>query len=120
MADLAYAPWTTMMASTAGGILGALWALVEHVAIKQDFSKQHRLWYFLSPVKGFILGFAVYLIMSAGTLAMGVSTPVSEGGAPLEPDWFLLTLAFLIGFQQNVALELFERFVKLIRPAKTS
>lgn len=115
----AIAPWTTMMACTAGAILGALWALVEHVAIDQDFGKQHRMWYFVSPFKGFILGAIIYFMMHAGTLAMGVATPANAGGTPLDPDWFLLTLAFLIGFQQNVALELFERFVKLIRPAKT-
>jgi hypothetical protein len=115
----AIAPWTTMMACTAGAILGALWALVEHVAIDQDFGKQHRMWYFVSPFKGFILGAIIYFMMHAGTLAMGVATPVNAGGTPLDPDWFLLTLAFLIGFQQNVALELFERFVKLVRPAKT-
>ena len=113
------APWSIAMASACGAVLGALWALVEHAAIRQDFDKQHRLWYYASPVKGFLLGIAIYFMMHAGTLAMGLSTPIGEGGTLLEPDWFLLTLAFLIGFQQNVALELFERFVKLIRPART-
>lgn len=114
----AVAPWTTMLASAMGAILGALWALVEHVSIKQDFNKQHRMWYLASPVKGLILGGILYFMIHAGTLAMGISTPDSAGGSLLEPDWFLLTLAVLIGFQQNVALDLFERFVKLIRPAK--
>jgi len=118
--DWAVAPWTTMMASAGGAILGALWALVEHTAIKQDFNKQHAMWFLGSPVTGLLLGVVIYFMMHAGTLAMGVSVPAGEGGAPLDPDWFLLTLAALIGFQQNVALDLFERFIKLIRPAKAA
>jgi hypothetical protein len=116
--EWAFAPWTTMMASAAGAILGALWALVEHVATRQDFSKQYRMWYYVSPIKGLLLGAAIYFMLHAGTLAMEVVTPVSEGGTPLDPNWFLQILAFLVGFQQNVALDLFERLVKLIRPAR--
>jgi hypothetical protein len=114
----AFAPWTTMMASAAGAVLGALWALVEHVATRQDFSKQYRMWYYVSPVKGLLLGAAIYFMLHAGTLAMEVVTPVTEGGTPLDPNWFLQIVAFLVGFQQNVALDLFERLVKLIRPAR--
>ncbi len=116
--EWAFAPWTTMMASAAGAVLGALWALVEHVATRQDFSRQYRMWYYVSPIKGLLLGAAIYFMLHAGTLAMEVVTPVGEGGVPLDPNWFLQILAFLVGFQQNVALDLFERLVKLIRPAR--
>lgn len=110
------APWTTMMVSMIGAICGAIWAFVDHTAIKQDFSKQHRWWYIGAPLTGMLLGAVVFYMMNAGALVGAVG---GEETGILEPNFFLLTLAWLVGFQQNVALDLFERFLKLIRPAKT-
>ncbi len=112
--EWAAAPWSTIMAGAAGGIMGALWALAEHTAIKQDFDKQHTMWYLGSPVTGALLGIVLYYMMHAGTWAMGAEVTTSASDRP-----FLLVLAILVGFQQNVALDLFERFLKLIRPKTT-
>lgn len=123
-AEWALSPWFTMMAGAAGGVCGAIWALYQHMSIEQDFDRQHTMWYIGSPFTGALLGAVLFFMVRAGVLAMGL-TGSSDLAAELPGlsmgdvgDWFVFALTWLVGFQQNVALDLFARFLRLIRPER--
>ncbi len=99
---------TTMLWGGLGGVVGALMALRTHIAREQDFDQQWSIWYVTNPIMGIVLGAFVFLVVRAGLLAL---LPGSE--AQIQSTWLLYALAWLAGFQQNVAYKLVERLVSI-------
>ncbi len=93
-----------------GGITGALYALWRHIAQEQDFDKQYTMWYITNPIMGIALGAFIYIIMQAGLIAMTAGTQSSMNSAAL-----VFVLAWLSGFQQNVAYDIIRRVLKVFR-----
>ncbi len=91
-----------------GGITGALYALWRHIAQEQDFDKQYTMWYITNPIMGIALGAFIYIIMQAGLLAMTAGTQNAMNSAAL-----VFVLAWLSGFQQNVAYDIIRRVLKV-------
>jgi hypothetical protein len=102
--------WVTIVSGGLGGVSKSLFALGSHV-VKQDFDVQHRLWYYQSPVIGCIMGIFVFIISQIGIVAVsaGSSNSASTGYA-------VYILAWMVGFQQNLALQLFEKVKDAILP----
>ena len=48
--------WNAMMWGGIGGVVGALYSLHWHVAIRQDFKKYYSMSYIVQPIMGLILG----------------------------------------------------------------
>jgi hypothetical protein len=90
-----------------GGVISALYALILHIAHRQDFDKQHLVWYYYSPIMGIGMGAAVYLIMQVGLLSL-----IGTEGKIASPI-IIYVLAFLCGFQHNVFTELIKRVLKV-------
>lgn len=101
-----------------GGVIGALWVLIQHTAIKRDFDPIHTRWYITNPFMGFAMGIIVYLLYRGGMLATVAGTSQQLDLTQTSPVLYLLCLA--IGFNQNVLWELIDRVVDLIRPPKDS
>jgi hypothetical protein len=99
-----------------GGVVGALWVLIRHTAIKRDFDPIHTRWYITNPFMGFAMGTIVYLFYRGGLLLTiaGTGQPVNMDAT--SPVLYLLCLA--IGFNQNVLWELIDRVIDLIRPPR--
>jgi hypothetical protein len=94
-----------------GGITGAFYALWKHVARDVDFTKQYYLWYISNPVIGLILGVFVYLVMKGSLLSMTTGTNIQDITSP----FIVYLLAFVVGYQQNVAWALVRRVVRLFQ-----
>ena len=96
-----------------GGVIGAIFYLGKHVSHDVDFNRQFSLWYFASPLLGMLLGAFVYLVMQAGLVAMTIdnSTGTTQVSFPLP----IYVLAFIVGFQQNVAYDLIRRILSVFR-----
>lgn len=95
----------TMLSGGLGGVMKSIYSLTTHI-IKRDFDRQHNLWYITSPIVGLGMGFFVVLVLSIGVPTIG-------GAAEGRTVYVFYVLAFLVGFQQNVALRLVERAIKL-------
>ncbi len=93
-----------------GGVTGALHALWRHIAQKQDFDKQYTIWYVTNPLMGVGLGAFVYLVMQAGLLSMTAGTQHTMNSAVLT-----FVLAWLSGYQQNVAYDIIRRVLKVFQ-----
>jgi hypothetical protein len=94
-----------------GGIAGAFYALWKHVARDVDFSKQYYLWYISNPVMGLILGAFIYLVMKGSLLSMTTETNIQDITSP----FIIYLLAFVVGYQQNVAWALVRRVVQVFQ-----
>jgi hypothetical protein len=101
-----------------GGVVGALWVLIQHTAIKRDFDPIHTRWYITNPFMGFAMGTIVYLFYRGGMLLTVAGTGQQINMDVTSPVLYLLCLA--IGFNQNVLWELIDRVIDLIRPPRNT
>jgi hypothetical protein len=115
--------WVMMLISTVcwggiGGVTGALWSLHYHVSVRRDFDRAENLWYFVQPIMGMVLGAMVYLIIGAGFLVVQVDMSAADAafGARLLPA----TIALVVGFRQNVVLDMIDRIVNLVTPSAST
>jgi hypothetical protein len=103
--------WTTMVWGGIGGVVGALYSLHWHVSVLQDFDKQQWMYYVVHPIMGVILGGIIYLVASAGFLAMGADvTRLNEE----QLRWLPALIACLAGFRQKFAYELLDRVMQVL------
>ncbi len=101
--------WLSILWGGLGGVTGALYGLWKHVAQDDDYDPQFALWYYTNPLMGVVLGGFVYLIMQAGLLA---ATLGGSGGAVTPSPYLTYFLAWVVGFQQNVAFTLVNSVLK--------
>lgn len=95
-----------MMWGGIGGVIGALISLVKHIAIDQDFDRQHTLWYIASPLVGYGVGAVIFVIISAGLISL-------TGPGEISSPFIMYVLAWLSGYQQNVFTDILKRILKL-------
>ncbi len=97
-----------MVFGSFGGVIGASFALVKHVAVDQDFEWQHSQWYFASPVMGAGVGLVVYMILLGSLNSM-------MGGSPqgISSPIIIYLLAWLAGYQHNVFTDMIKRILKV-------
>jgi hypothetical protein len=91
-----------------GGVIGALLALTKHIAIDQDFDKQHTWWYFTSPTMGIGMGAVVYLFLHVGLFS------IVGANADIASPLVIYVFAWLAGYQQNVFTDLVKRMMKTL------
>lgn len=99
-----------------GGVVGALWVLIQHTSIKRDFDPIHTRWYITNPFMGFAMGTIVYLLYQGGLLMTIAATGQEIDLGTTSSVLYLLCLA--IGFNQNVLWELIDRVIDLVRPPR--
>lgn len=110
--------WFTLMWGGIGGVTGALYALWVHVARDQDYDPQFNLWYITNPIMGVVLGAFVYLIMRGGIISLFGGQSPSGPGDSSTLVYYLL--AWLVGFQQNLAFSLANLVMTKLIPRKTT
>jgi hypothetical protein len=99
----------SMMWGGLGGVIGAWYSLVQHIARDQDFDRQHRMWYFNSPLMGMGVGAVVYAILRAGLLSL------TGPGQSIASPFFIYVLAWLAGYQHNVFTDIIKRILKVFK-----
>jgi hypothetical protein len=58
--------WLPSLFGGLGGVIGALWVLVKHIAIKRDFDPIHTPWYVINPFMGVAMGVVTYFVLIGG------------------------------------------------------
>lgn len=114
--QLLAATWLPSLFGGLGGVIGALWILVKHIAIKRDFDPIHTPWYVVNPFLGVAMGVVTYFVLVGGgnTLLKAVGSNIELSGANSSP--VLLLICIIIGFNQNVLWALIDRVVDTIFP----
>jgi hypothetical protein len=99
------------MAGGIGAIVGAITVLWKHAAREMDYSRQYYMWYITTPLLGMILGVFIYAAIGGGIVYY------STGNEELTSPTIIYILAFIVGYQQNVAYDIMRRILRLFRLA---
>lgn len=101
-----------------GGVVGALWVLIKHIAKQRDFDPIHTPWYVTNPFMGIMLGVVTYLVVRGGGIVLtnvaGISNELDIARTNASTALYLLCV--IVGFQQNVLWSLIDRFINAILP----
>lgn len=113
--------WAVLLLSTLawggiGGVTSALWSLYHHVSVMRDYDPVENLWYYSQPVLGMVLGGIVFLILGAGFLIVQVD--VGSTDAAMGTRLLPAVVAVIAGFRQTMVLDLIERVIALLTPAR--
>lgn len=100
--------WVTILAGGLGGVTKSFLSLGTHVS-KQDFDRQHMMWYITSPLMGAVMG--IFVVMATQLGIFTLSGGNTAGGSAV---YILYILGWLAGFQQNIALKLVERTIEVV------
>ncbi|MEK7786306.1 MAG: hypothetical protein AAB658_12915, partial [Chloroflexota bacterium] len=100
--------WVTVLSGGLGGVTKSFFSLATHVS-KQDFDRQHMMWYLTSPLMGAVMG--VFVVMATQIGIFTLSGGNTSGGSAV---YILYVLSWLAGFQQNIALKLVERAIEVV------
>lgn len=95
-----------------GGLAAAFFALQRHV---EDFDQQHARWYYLSPLVGLFIGPLMGLVAGLGFPALFQLVSDQPANVEVRPA-LLYLLAWTVGYQQNLLLELIRSVLKRVFP----
>lgn len=107
--------WSTFVWGGIGGVVGALYTLWTHVSERQDFERQHVMWYIAQPIMGLILGGVTFLVINTGLLSLqGGQTAAMALRESVQ--LFPSLIAFIAGFRPQFIFGLLVKIIKLINP----
>ena len=112
----AFSVWITVLSGGLGGVSKSLFTLHQHVT-KQDFDRQHLMWYYTSPIIGVVLGIFVYMFVQRVIIGAGAIAGLDGTQAVNNAGFVFYLLAWVVGFQQNLVLELVERVKSILLSA---
>jgi hypothetical protein len=97
--------FATLMAGGIGGVLGVLYSLFKHVAVRRDFDRQFVMWYIVQPFLGLLMGFIMHLFLVAGVFQLMNATG--------DAFRFIgLLVAVAAAFRQHYVFAWLERLLK--------
>jgi hypothetical protein len=105
----------TLAAGGIGGVAAVFYALTKHISAR-DFDPTYTLSYIFKPFMGVILGAIIFLVVHAGTVALGVApVPGSEvsSGYAIYP-YILYVIALAAGLREDLAFNMLSDAVKTI------
>ncbi|MFC1975240.1 hypothetical protein ACFLXQ_02450, partial [Chloroflexota bacterium] len=118
--DAVRAAWFSALAGGIGGVIGILYSLYWHVAMKQDFDRQYVMYYLVQPVMGFVLGAVVYFIIGSGFLLVNLAIDRSaESGEVLSSPTIIaiqIVFGWIAGFRQRFVFEMIDKIVQRVSP----
>ena len=109
--------WATFVWGGIGGVVGAMYVLWIHVSERQDFERQHIMWYVSQPIMGLILGGVTFLIINAGLLSLQ-GGQIAAQQLRTEIQFFPALIAFIAGFRPQFVFGLLTKIIKVINPTE--
>jgi len=110
--------WIPILAGVFGALLNGLIALHEHCTVRRDFDADHVAWYLTNPILGGMLGLVVFVffVVTGSTLTNDLLTTPQTRIDQTSPMVIWL-LAFIVGWQQNIIIQLLNRFLRSFLPS---
>lgn len=101
-----------------GGVVGAIWVLTKHIAVKRDFDPIHTSWYVLNPFMGMAMGVVTYFVVLVSSNTFLKFADVNDTVTFTEGFISVLLYLFciIVGFNQNVLWSLIDRIIDTIFP----
>lgn len=109
--------WATFVWGGIGGVVGSMFILWTHVSERQDFERQHVMWYVAQPIMGLILGGVIFLIINTGLLSLQGGQAAAES-LRSEVQLFPALIAFIAGFRPQFVFGLLIKIIKVINPSE--
>ncbi|MDW8297908.1 MAG: hypothetical protein RML95_01090 [Anaerolineae bacterium] len=109
--------WLPILSGVFGALFNGMMAIHEHTTVRRDFDPMHITWYLINPIIGGMLGLVVFIlfVVSASTFTANLITrPENE----LQSSLVIWLLAFIVGWQQNIVIQLLNRFLKSLTPTQ--
>lgn len=112
------AAWFSALAGGIGGMIGILYSLYWHVAMKQDFDRQYVMYYLVQPVMGFVLGAVVYFIIGSGFLLVNLAIDGDSNNVLNSSTVIAIQIVFgwIAGFRQRFVFEMIDKIVQRVSP----
>ncbi len=107
--------WSTFVWGGIGGAVGAMYILWTHVSQRQDFERQHVMWYIVQPIMGLVLGGVTFLLIYSGLVTLQASQPAAVA-LTSEVQLFPCLIAFTAGFRPQFIFGLLTKIIKVINP----
>jgi hypothetical protein len=108
---LAYPP---MLFAVLGALVNGLLALIKHTTTRRDFDPIYISWYMVNPLIGGLLGLVIFIffVVTGTSFTPNLITDpnITQAQAPLA----IWILAFIVGWQQNTAVQLLNGFLKTV------
>ena len=111
--------WSTIAWGGIGGVMGALFTLWTHISERQDFERQHTMWYIVQPILGIILGGVIFLILYTGLLSLQGGDVAAQSLAT-TPQLLPALMAFIAGFRPQFLFDLLTKIIKVINPSEST
>lgn len=111
--------WSTIAWGGIGGVMGALFTLWMHISERQDFERQHTMWYIVQPILGIILGGVIFLILYTGLLSLQGGELAARSLAE-TPQLLPALLAFIAGFRPQFLFDLLTKIIKVLSPSEST
>lgn len=103
--------WFAALAGGIGGVVTILYDLSWHISIRNDFDRQYVMKYLVYPIMGFVLGAVVYLITSAGFIA--INTFAGDAGTfSVSILSVQVVLGFVVGFRQQIVYDMVDLIMR--------
>ncbi|MEP7288928.1 MAG: hypothetical protein ABI947_24510 [Chloroflexota bacterium] len=106
--------FTPILFAVLGALFNGIMALISHSTVRRDFDPLYVSWYLINPMIGGLLGlivFVFFVVTGTSFTPTLVSDPSMTNAQTPLVIWLL---AFIVGWQQNTAVQLLNGFLKTI------
>src|SRR5579859_8271344 len=114
---LAYPP---ILFAILGSLFNGIMALNQHTTLQKDFDSAFVTWYLINPVVGGLLGLIVFVFFVVTGTSFTPTLISDPNIASTQSPLVIWLLAFIVGWQQNTAVQLLNGFLKTFSTSSSS
>jgi len=114
---LAYPP---ILFAVLGSLFNGVMALNQHTTLQKDFDSAFVTWYLINPVVGGLLGLIVFVFFVVTGTSFTPTLISDPNIASTQSPLVIWLLAFIVGWQQNTAVQLLNGFLKTFSTSSSS
>jgi hypothetical protein len=99
-----------------GSLVNGLLALLSHTTIKRDFDPLYLSWYLINPLLAALLGLVIFIFFVVTGTSFTPNLMTDQDVATSQAPLAIWIVAFIVGWQQNTAVQLLNGFLKTVSP----
>jgi len=99
-----------------GSLVNGLLALLNHTTVKRDFDPLYVSWYLINPLLAALLGLVIFIFFVVTGTSFTPNLITDKDVATSQAPLAIWIVAFIVGWQQNTAVQLLNGFLKTVSP----